>query len=234
MTQRVVRQLLDLLERYRFRALLALLVGAIVLRGMVPELEVVQAVLLALTGLIFIGTLRVTSGSAGLSLTGTLVTVVWICLTASRLAGMDALHGVGVIATLVVVALVAWATFAALFLEAKADADALAGAIFGYFLLALLWATLFDALEQWQPGSFALTGEQGPASELFYFSLVTITTLGYGDVLPLSGAARTLAGMEAAVGTLYLAILIGRIVGALKPRAVSTGVQDGTAPAGED
>ena len=53
---------------------------------------------------------------------------------------------------------------------------------------------------------------------MLYFSLVTVTTAGYGDITPVTSIAQISAALEAALGTLYLAILIGRIVGQLSPR----------------
>ena len=53
----------------------------------------------------------------------------------------------------------------------------------------------------------------------FYFSFSTLTTVGFGDITPLSKVARTLAVMEAVTGTLYLAILISRLVGMYSPSA---------------
>ena len=50
-------------------------------------------------------------------------------------------------------------------------------------------------------------------NELLYFSLVTLTTLGYGDITPLGAVARIWSALEALVGTLYLAVLISRLVG---------------------
>ena len=52
---------------------------------------------------------------------------------------------------------------------------------------------------------------------MLYFSLITVTTAGYGDITPVTPIAQISAGLEAALGTLYLAILIGRIVGQLAP-----------------
>ena len=99
-----------------------------------------------------------------------------------------------------------------------AGADALAGAIFGYFFLMVVWALLFRALELWSPGAFTLAADGDPFTELLYFSLVTITTLGYGDISPVAPFARISAGLEATIGTLYIAILIARIIGALARR----------------
>ena len=95
--------------------------------------------------------------------------------------------------------------------------DALAGAVFGYFMLALTWAQLYAAALAMDPGAIAVPGETPLGSDLVYFSLVTVTTLGYGDVLPVSPMARILAATEAVVGALYVAVLIGRIVSDLKP-----------------
>ena len=50
-------------------------------------------------------------------------------------------------------------------------------------------------------------------SSTVYYSFVTMTTLGYGDIVPVSPAARTLAYMEAAMGQIYVAVLIARLVG---------------------
>lgn len=215
----MLRMFFRLVEQYRFRALLGLLLLVFLLYAGLQEGGVVRHLLLALTALIFIGALYATRDTGQIFRVGTGVTLIWWAVTIARFAGNEDSIGAAIVASLVVVVLVAWCTFKALFLEAKADGDALAGAIFGYFLLAILWATLFDALEVGHPGSFALTGADDQMAELLYFSLVTITTLGYGDVLPISITARMLVGLEAAFGTLYIAILIGRIVGAIKPRS---------------
>ena len=52
---------------------------------------------------------------------------------------------------------------------------------------------------------------------MLYFSLVTVTTVGYGDIAPATSVAQICAALEAALGTLYIAVLIGRIVGQLAP-----------------
>jgi hypothetical protein len=87
------------------------------------------------------------------------------------------------------------------------------GAVAAYLLLGVIWAHAYALVELLRPGSFAgpVSPADGPRA-FFYFSFVTLATLGYGDVLPLHPAARSLAALEAVAGTLYLAILLGRLV----------------------
>jgi len=85
-----------------------------------------------------------------------------------------------------------------------------------YFLLGLGWFALYSLLNTIQPGSFAeaglaLTG-RAPPSKILYFSLATLTTLGYGDIVAVKPAARMAATLEAASGVLYVAITVARLV----------------------
>jgi voltage-gated potassium channel len=63
------------------------------------------------------------------------------------------------------------------------------------------------------PGAFSMTSPDFPANQLLYFSFITMMTVGYGDIVPLTPIARNLAVLEAFVGQLYLAIFVGRLVG---------------------
>ena len=105
---------------------------------------------------------------------------------------------------------------------AAVTADTVAGAICFYLLLGVIWALIFSLIEIAHPGSYLDGGRPlgsstiGPRSlvpELLYLSLVTLSTLGYGDVLPVTRIARMLAAIEAIIGPLYLAVLIARLVG---------------------
>jgi hypothetical protein len=89
-----------------------------------------------------------------------------------------------------------------------------------YLLTGMLWFTLYSAIEKFYPGSFLqTTGSTNRPSDLLYFSLVTLTTLGYGDILPGSGEVRILAALEAGVGVLYVAITVALLVSGYKQRA---------------
>lgn len=92
----------------------------------------------------------------------------------------------------------------------------ISGAVAAYLLAGLLFAQAFSLVEYFDPGSFAsasgVQGSSGDWSGFLYFSMVTLATLGYGDITPLHPAARSLATLEAFLGQLYPAILISRLV----------------------
>lgn len=83
-----------------------------------------------------------------------------------------------------------------------------------YLLLGMAWFSLYHAIETVHPGSFLQTtpGSAHSASDLLYFSLATLTTLGYGDIVPALGVVRMLAVLEAAAGVLYVAITVALLV----------------------
>ena len=83
-----------------------------------------------------------------------------------------------------------------------------------YLLLGLLWATLYLAIDAFSPGSIQIRSHPADhQTELLYFSLVTLSTIGYGDIVPLSGEARILAALEGVTGVLYIAITVALLVG---------------------
>src|SRR5262245_25353603 len=112
--------------------------------------------------------------------------------------------------------------------SAAVTADTVAGAICFYLLLGVIWALIYALVELAHPGSFvdggrpvssATGGHRLLVPELLYLSLVTLSTLGYGDILPVTPQARMLAAIEAIIGPLYLAVLIARLVSLAAPRS---------------
>lgn len=92
-------------------------------------------------------------------------------------------------------------------------AEVLYASVAIYFILASTFALVYGGIETTTPGSFiSSSGAEMTWQRLTYFSLVTITTLGYGDIVPVAPAAQSISAMEASIGTLYIAILIGRFV----------------------
>ncbi len=98
---------------------------------------------------------------------------------------------------------------------ADVDFDILLGAASAYLLIGIIWAVSYSIIHQLEPGAFTLiSGEPRPFFHQFlYFSLTTLTTLGYGDITPLSPFAQIWSTLEAVVGTLYIALLVARLVG---------------------
>ncbi len=99
--------------------------------------------------------------------------------------------------------------------------DDILGTLCGYLLAAMAWANLFAALSLMQPDAFFLQGVAHPdfarwheREALFlYFSLTTITTIGYGDVTPVAPLARSAAMIEGVFGQFYIAVVVAQLVG---------------------
>ncbi len=140
---------------------------------------------------------------------------------AGKLLGHPLLFSVGLVGETLFLVLVAITILFDLFQARKVTGDALAGAVCVYLLIALIWSYLYLLVEFGFPGSFSFTQGQARMQlwlskefySFFYFSLVTMTTVGYGDMAPASTAARTCATLEALVGQIYLTILVARLVG---------------------
>jgi Ion channel len=90
------------------------------------------------------------------------------------------------------------------------------GSVSLYFILALLWVGIYGLINVGYPGAFLETGPGIHAKvlggSLLYFSLATLTTLSFGDIVPVHPVARTFAALEAAAGILYIAITVARLV----------------------
>ena len=96
----------------------------------------------------------------------------------------------------------------------RVNSEVLCAAVATYLLLALLWAAAYALVAQLISGSFSGVTEGQPMRgfKALYFSLITLTTIGYGDITPVSAPARMLAMLEAITGTMYMAVLIARLV----------------------
>lgn len=104
--------------------------------------------------------------------------------------------------------------FAYVVRPAAVTADRIAAAVCAYLLLGLLWAGFYAFVDVLVPDSFIALGggvRQGHFYEFVYFSFTTLTTTGYGDIVPASFHARALANVEQFVGIFYIALLIARL-----------------------
>ncbi|OPY90262.1 MAG: voltage-gated potassium channel [Syntrophus sp. PtaU1.Bin208] len=95
--------------------------------------------------------------------------------------------------------------------QEKVTADMIMAGASEYVLIGVLWAALYSLIETVYPGSFSFAGAKD-RSGFLYFSFVTLTTTGYGDLLPVSIQARSLAMFEQLTGQLFIAITVARLV----------------------
>jgi hypothetical protein len=124
----------------------------------------------------------------------------------------------GQISAVVLLVLGTLACFRTLFGAGPIDKERIFASLSLYLLFGLIFALIFSVIEELLPGSFhyshTLSPDTGTRSltELFYFSFVTLATLGYGDIVPLSGPAKGMAILEAVIGQMYLVVVVARLV----------------------
>jgi hypothetical protein len=122
--------------------------------------------------------------------------------------------------TLICLLLFAFYDIVVLLINVRAsDVDALCAAFAAYLLLGLAWALSYDIIELQWPGSYsvpAATPNESRWGHFLYFSMTTLTTLGYGDTIPLRPLAGIWATLEAVVGVLYTTVLVARLVSLLR------------------
>jgi voltage-gated potassium channel Kch len=112
--------------------------------------------------------------------------------------------------------------FIGIFKAKKVTTNLIFGSICIYLLIGLVWAFIYSLLEILSPGSFQadipgfgefFSDRQSLTIRFVYFSYVTLTTLGYGDISPVTPPAQLIASLEAIAGQFYLAILVARLIG---------------------
>ena len=101
--------------------------------------------------------------------------------------------------------------------EPRVDANVLCAGVSGFLLLGLLWVPAYAAVARLDPQAFSMPNAPGAAATLdgftaFYYSFMTLCTVGYGDITPVSRVARMLAVVETVTGMFYMAVLISRLV----------------------
>ena len=172
--------------------------------------------------------------SCSFALTGDKKTAIMILLIAAPFVILDGLDYFYPSRLLIVVAY-SFATFLYFYIVIlltkrlldirEVTADLVYCAISIYLLIGVGWAGLYTIVEGILPGSFSGTLE---SEDLLYFSFVTLTTLGYGDVLPLSTLGKRLAMLEASMGSIYMTVIVAMIVGRYMSMHSSDGLKSET------
>jgi Ion channel len=108
-----------------------------------------------------------------------------------------------------------WVVARAVFARGRVNYHRIVGAVLLYLLIALAFVALFVFVGVLIPKAFSgITFEDDArfASSIIYFSFITLTTVGYGDIVPIHPVARSLCNLEAVIGQLYPATLLARLV----------------------
>src|SRR5262245_1346895 len=97
-----------------------------------------------------------------------------------------------------------------------ATTDELFAVICMYVLIAMLWACLYWTVKYFQPGAFYVNAQNNPDArvtwwDLLYFSFTTLTSVGYGEITPVTSHARSLVMLEQIAGIMYVALLVARL-----------------------
>ena len=205
-------------DRYRYAYLLATLALLIIARPFLPDFG--RNFVIAMLGLSLI-TAAVTSAAGRYQVW---VGVVMTCaIVLSSLAPAEP-GSFGSALLSPALGVIYWALTAFLILRrilvrtSRVTADTVNGAICVYLVMGLGWSHAYALLEAVHPGSFelgggvALEGAHYVFERFIGFSFVTLTTLGYGNVIPLTPKSEALAVAEAITGQLYLAVLLARLV----------------------
>jgi len=143
----------------------------------------------------------------------------------SMLPDSPALNSAVLVLNAVFLAFVVWNILSEITSGRRSTSERIFGALCAYILIGVVFALLYAHLEFRDPSRNAFTvsntaivesaqSESGLLPLFIYYSFVTLTTLGYGDITPVSDAARTLAWMEALLGQLYLAVMVAGFVAA--------------------
>ncbi|HTZ49690.1 MAG TPA: potassium channel family protein [Verrucomicrobiae bacterium] len=164
----------------------------------------------------------------------TIGTVVLVILAAcilfiSRMYPSPFLRHLSSLLTIVVMFIYVRIVLLVMFRQGHVTWSRIQGGVCAYLMLGVAWGAAYDLVEQFDSGAFRFislpSNMDEQSAKLVYFSFVTLTTVGYGDVSPLSPYARSLAIAEAVVGQLFPAILIGALVAmAMRASAASKSV----------
>ena len=122
---------------------------------------------------------------------------------------------IGYICGLIVFAFAVISILNYIFNEETVTRQTISAAVAVYLLIALMWTFIYRVFGLLYPGSFAIAHSKLLDAEniYLYFSFVTITTLGYGDITPIGSQAIALSVLEAITGQIYLVVVVAWFVG---------------------
>jgi len=202
---------------HRFLHLLAAQLGLILVYPFVADDRPMPAVAAGFVLAIFVAALWVVAGERRVRVVATLLVIPTIVANLLSAAAPDRYPILPAVAFgTVFLGFITVVIFRGVVQSRTVTTETLYGAITAYLLLGITWAWGYVLVEQLHPGAFrcasAADGRVVPP-DLTFLSFITLTSVGYGDIVPVSRHARALAILEAVAGQMYLAVFVARLVG---------------------
>ena len=212
-------QLQRIIVKSRFQFLLLFL---LLLLTAVPFIKFTALGDIVVTILFFVALATFVERRGLLFLCMTLVVIGHICGWSAYWTGLSSLAVISKLLDIAFILIVCGTLLSTVFRAKVITTETVAGAVCVYLFIGIFWADVYALVEFSNPGSFSIFQDAEKnsvqviahrASQFNYFSFVTLSTLGYGDITPQTRPAQGLAAMEAILGQLFLAVLIARLVG---------------------
>jgi hypothetical protein len=216
----------------RYGLVLLLLLLTYVLASALPNHDWAQVVL-AVTSAI---TVTATLAASNISKHRRRIALV-LATIAVVIAVISAVVGgrTGGVAGLIIAILLTWSLLAIirrLVQHERVSSQTVLGAMCCYVLFGLVYTFAYEAIARLQSGTFLLPAGTHTLSDYLFFSYTTLTTTGYGDLIPATGLGRALAMLEALMGQLFLVTVVARLVALWLPRRMSRDLEGSAAVTG--
>ncbi len=207
--------MIDMLRKYRFLVLLVLLIIFALISPLIEIAGLRRGPLIVAFAVVIFAAANAASNRMAHNVTAGSLALVALALNLTKLVAAGPLFEI--LGDLSAICLLGFTVGVILNRIARLEAtnlNVLSGAAAVYLLLALIWALSYRVIGEVVPGAFeGLSLDRISAwTQYFYFSLTTLTTLGYGDITPVNPFARSWAAFEAIFGVFYVAVLVARLV----------------------
>ena len=202
--------------RHTYTALLASLILLPLVNSLLPDGPARRLIMLVATLLVIGSSIHAVRGRGGLFRALLVLAVPSVLLLLfGRFLDVELVGAIKMGAVTVFLGLTAFIVLRDVLEADRISAREVEGALCVYLLVGLLWADLYAITDALDPRAFSYPDHE-PAhagmKPMLYFSFVTMTTLGYGDIVPVAPAARALCWIQAVFGQLYIAVLVARFV----------------------
>jgi hypothetical protein len=204
------------LDKDRFLVLIVFIVALIVLGPFMEGIVGLRFFMDLFFSIIFVATIYAASQKrTHIIIAAILLIPTLLAVWTEDIPTHNTLLTIGYICGLIVFAFAVISILKYIFTEQVVTRQTISAAVVIYLLLALMWTFIYRLIENLYPGSFAVAHDklQDAPNIYLYFSLVTITTLGYGDISPIGRQAVSLAVLEAVTGQIYLVVVVAWFVG---------------------